>query len=152
AMLYAVAMVTGFRAGELASLVPGSFDLDAVPSTATVKAAYSKNGRKCVQPLPPDIVVPLRRYLASKPSGELVWPGKWATDAAEMLRIDLVAAGIPYRDEDGRVADFHSLRHAYITLLERSGVSPKLAQELARHSDIRLTMNVYTHAGLYDLA
>jgi hypothetical protein len=41
---------------------------------------------------------------------------------------------------------------SYITLLERSGVSPKLAQELARHSDIRLTMNVYTHAGLYDLA
>src|SRR5262249_50648953 len=35
--------------------------------------------------------------------------------------------------------------------LERSGVSPKQAQELARHSDIRLTMNVYTHAGLYDL-
>jgi hypothetical protein len=27
-----------------------------------------------------------------------------------------------------------------------------MAQELARHSDIRLTMNVYTHAGLYDLA
>ena len=27
-----------------------------------------------------------------------------------------------------------------------------MAQEVARHSDIRLTMNVYTHAGLYDLA
>ena len=27
-----------------------------------------------------------------------------------------------------------------------------MAQELARHSDIRLTMNVYTNAELYDLA
>src|SRR5262249_7907642 len=70
----------------------------------------------------------------------------------EMLRLDLQAAGIPYRDEAGRVADFHSLRHSYITLLDRSGVSPKVAKELARHSDIRLTMNVYTHAGLHDLA
>ena len=69
-----------------------------------------------------------------------------------MLRIDLAVAGPPYRDADGRVADFHALRHSYITLLERSGVSPKLAQELARHSDIRLTMNVYTHARLHDLA
>ena len=69
-----------------------------------------------------------------------------------MLRGDLAAAGILYRDLDGRVCDFHSLRHGYITLLKRSGVSPKLAQELARHSDIRLTMNVDTHARLHDLA
>src|SRR5262249_7576128 len=61
-------------------------------------------------------------------------------------------AGLTYRDDEGRVADFHALRHSYITLLSRCGVNPKLAQELARHSDIRLTMNVYTHAALYDLA
>lgn len=151
AMLYCVAMVTGLRSGELASLDPASFDLDAAPPTVTVRAAYSKNRRKSTQPLPPDVAAALRSYLSSKPAGRVVWPGRWADDAAKMIRIDLAAAGIPYRDEDGRVADFHALRHSYITLLERSGVSPKLAQELARHSDIRLTMNVYTHAGLYDL-
>src|SRR5438094_1044587 len=78
-------------------------------------------------------------------------PRTWSDDAADMLRIDLAAAGIPFADADGRVCDFHAWRHSFITLLERSGVSPKLAQELARHSDIRLTMNVYTHTGLYDL-
>jgi len=62
------------------------------------------------------------------------------------------AAGIPYRDAGGRVADFHALRPSYITLLEHSGVSPKLAQEWARHSHIRLTLNVYTHARLHDPA
>ena len=41
-MLYAVAMGTGFRAAELASLAPRSFDLDADPHTASVDAAYSK--------------------------------------------------------------------------------------------------------------
>jgi hypothetical protein len=118
----------------------------------TVKAAYAKNKKAADQPLPADVAEALRAYLDGMPRDKAVWPGKWFEDAAEMLRVDLEAAGIPYRDEAGQVADFHALRHSYITLLERSGVSPKLAQELARHSDIRLTMNVYTHAGLYDLA
>jgi len=151
-MLYATAMVTGFRASELASLVPRSFDLSAEPPTVTVEAAQSKNRKKSVQPLPADVSEALRDYLAGRPSDQAVWPGNWPLDAAEMLRGDLEAAGIPYRDEAGRVADFHALRHSYITLLERAGVSPKVAQELARHSDIRLTMNVYTHARLFDLA
>ncbi len=151
-MLYATAMVTGFRASELASLCPSSFDLTANMPTATVRAAYSKNRHKAVQPLPPDVAEALSGYLTDRPATGPHWPGTWYEDAAEMLRIDLEAASIPYRDADGRVADFHALRHSYITLLERSGVSPKLAQELARHSDIRLTMNVYTHARLHDLA
>ncbi len=50
-----------------------------------------------------------------------------------------------------RVADFHSLRHSFVTLLSKTGVHPKTAQELARHSTIDLTMNVYTHARLADL-
>jgi integrase/recombinase XerC len=151
-MVYAVAMATGFRAGELASLEPGSFALDSEPPTATVRAAYSKNRRESVQPLPPDVAAALRAYLAGRPVGEPVWPGSWADDGADMLRIDLEAAGIPFADTEGRVCDFHALRHSYITLLQRSGVHPKVAQELARHSDIRLTMNVYTHAHLHDLA
>jgi integrase len=150
-MLYATAMVTGFRASELASLSPSDFDLSSDRPTVTVKAAYSKNRRQSVQPLPPDVAGALRGYLADRPTGRVVWNGTWNKNAAEMLRADLGAAGIPYRDSAGRVADFHALRHSYITLLERSGVSPKLAQELARHSDIRLTMNVYTHARLHDL-
>src|SRR5262249_35726296 len=80
------------------------------------------------------------------------WPGTWADDAADMMRLDLQGAGIPFSDAEGRICDFHALRHSYITLLQRSGVHPKVAQELARHSDIRLTMNVYTHAHPHDLA
>ena len=151
-LLYAVGMATGFRAGELASLCPESFDLAGEPPTATVRAAYSKNRRTSVQPLPPDVAFALRDYLDGRPAGAPLWPGSWAGDAADMLRLDLEAAGIPFADAESRICDFHALRHSYITLLQRSGVHPKLAQELARHSDIRLTMNVYTHAHLHDLA
>ena len=58
---------------------------------------------------------------------------------------------LSYEDHAGRVFDFHALRHLFITSLARNNVSPKKAQELARHGDINLTMKVYTHVGLYDL-
>ena len=35
-----------------------------------------------------------------------------------------------------KLIHFHSLRHTFITNLSRANVSPKVAQQLARHSDI----------------
>jgi integrase len=154
--LYLAACGTGYRAQELASLMPEAFALDARPPTATVSARRSKNRRVSTQPLPDGVVAELRAYLAGKPHGERLWPGSWWGKAAEMLQIDLAAAGVPYtvRGLDGvdRYADFHALRHTYITYLAVAGVSPKNAQELARHSDIRLTMERYTHARQDELA
>ncbi len=67
---------------------------------------------------------------------------------AKLLRVDLEAAGIPYADGDGRVADFHALRHTFLTNLAVSGVHPSVAQRLARHSDVNLTLSRYTHTAL----
>ena len=53
---------------------------------------------------------------------------------------------LSYESAENVFADFHANRHTFITNLGRSGVSPKLAQTLARHSDIRLTFDIYTHA------
>ena len=65
---------------------------------------------------------------------------------------DLAAAGIPKTDAQGRTLDIHCLRHTFATLLARNGTSPAVAQKLMRHSDIRLTMNLYTHLDLADAA
>jgi integrase len=59
AALYRVAAGTGFRANELRSLTPESFDLAAVDPTVTVKAAYSKRRRDDVQPIRPGRPTPL---------------------------------------------------------------------------------------------
>ena len=70
-----------------------------------------------------------------------------------MLRIDLEAAGIPYVADgpDGPLfADFHALRHSYLTLLGKGGVDLRTAQELAAHSMPTLTAR-YVHHRLYDL-
>ncbi len=52
---------------------------------------------------------------------------------------------LKYQDSQGKFADFHGLCHTFITNLSLSGVDPKTAQTLARHSTMELTMNVYTH-------
>ena len=62
-----------------------------------------------------------------------------------MIRADLADAGIDYVDDARRYVDFHSLRHTTGSLLAASGVHPKTAQKIMRHSDINLTMSVYSH-------
>jgi hypothetical protein len=71
-----------------------------------------------------------------------------------MLRGDLDAAGIPYAVEgpDGPLyADFHALRHTYLTLGGRAGIDLRTLQELAGHSTSKLTER-YSHRRLHDLA
>jgi len=48
------------------------------------------------------------------------------------------------------VVDLHSLRHTYITMLVKGGVSAKVVQTLARHSTITLTMDRYAHLEVLD--
>jgi integrase len=154
--LYATACGTGFRASALASLTPESFDLSAELPTVTLAARHAKNRKTKVQPLPEDLAELLRAYLAGRPGGQPVWGGTWARDrkGAEMLRPDLGAAGIPYAVEgpDGPLyADFHALRHTYLTLGGRAGIDLRTLQELAGHSSPNLTAR-YSHRRLHDLA
>lgn len=152
--LYLVAMTTGYRAGELASLTPEAFALDG-PATINLAAGFTKNKRPASQPIPPLVSQALRGFLTGKTPGVPVWPGSWADDPVEMLRPDLDAAGIPYAIEgpDGPLfADFHALRHSYISLLDKAGATLKEAMQLARHSDPKLTMAVYGRASIADLA
>jgi integrase len=152
AMLYAVAVSTGFRVGELASVTPRSFDLDARTPSLTVAARSSKRRRTDTNPIPPQLVPALQKFLADKPDVSPIWQGKWKWCAAEMLRKDLGTAGIAYRDRHGKVFDFHAIRGQFITVLARAGVPLGTTQTLARHSTPVLTKKAYTHLELRDLA
>ncbi len=99
-----------------------------------------------------------------------LFPGTWSERSSKMLRKDLEAARqfwlleldelerdqyartgfLQFKTSEGQ-ADFHALRHTFITNLANSGVHPKLAKELARHSTITLTMDRYAHVGLADM-
>jgi site-specific recombinase XerD len=65
----------------------------------------------------------------------------------KILDKDYAVAGIPKIDDRGRTVDVHCLRHSFATWIGESGVSPKAAQRLMRHSDVNLTMR-YTHGTL----
>jgi integrase len=148
ARCYALALGTGFRASELASLTPERFDMTANPPTATVPAAYTKNGREAVQPLPTHLAERLAPWLATLTPGRPIF--KMPDRTAEMIRVDLKVALIEYETSSG-FADFHSLRGVYISNLVASGASVKTCQVLARHSTPSLTIGLYAKASLHDI-
>ena len=144
ALIYELAATTGLRASELASLTAISLSLGESPSV-TIAAKSAKNRKAASLPLRADMAVKLAAFTATKLPTAAVFARLDKFNAARIVRIDLKAAGIPYTDESGNVFDFHALRHQFISNLAAAGVHPKTAQELARHSDIKLTMSRYTH-------
>ena len=44
----------------------------------------------------------------------------------------------------------HVCRHTYCSNQAKAGMNPKTLQYLMGHSDIAVTLNVYTHVGLED--
>lgn len=151
AMLYLVAIVTGFRWSELASLTPRSFRLDATPPAVELQAGRAKNRKVTTQPLTPELVADLSRWLAGRSRDRVCW-SLGTEGGAAMLQADLVEAGIPIRDEHGAVADFHALRHTLGTWLAQRGVSVQAAQRIMRHSSPTVTAQYYTHLATADLA
>jgi integrase len=170
-MCYRLALSTGFRAKELRSLTPESFDLGGALPVVIVAAAYSKRRRVDRQPIRQDLADVLRPWLAGKPAGERLF-GRLPGGTARMLRADLDAARrawlkeapsdearaarakcdfLLYRNAAGKVVDFHATRHTYISGIVAGGASVKTAQEFARHSDPALTIGRYAHARRHDL-
>ncbi len=146
ALVYRLAVETGLRAGELASLTRASFDLAGKPPTVTISAASSKSRREKTLPLRQSTAQALQDALGARMPAARAFAMPPVHATARMILQDLEAAGIPYADESKRVADFHALRHTFITWLKDARVHPKTAQVLARHSTAVLTLDRYTHS------
>jgi integrase len=146
-IMYLLALETGLRWSELRALRRNSFDLKAETATVTVEAKNAKNRRRDTLPLRRETVHLLEEYFAANPALPTApaLPMPAGNKGASMIKRDMKEAGIVGTDDLGRVVDFHSLRHTFISNLAKAGIHPKLAQDLARHSSIELTMRVYTH-------
>jgi integrase len=59
----------------------------------------------------------------------------------KIIRPALVKAGVK-----DKVIGWHSFRHSLASNLRAMGIDVKVAQELLRHSNSRITMDIYTHA------
>ena len=145
ALLYRLAYATGLRRGEIGSLTPRCLHLDGDKPTMTVAATNTKNRQMARFRLHSDLVGLLReRARGLKPDEPLFTRMNHRKTGAKMMQHDLKRAGIPYQTDEGLYRDFHALRHSFISALWEAGATPPVAQRLARHSDIRLTMR-YSH-------
>ena len=154
AVIYRVALGTGFRVKELAALEPESFEFTTDPPTASLPAKVTKNRHGVTQPLPEGLSVEVAHFLASRPARMPLWPGTWSDRSADMLKADLATAGVPVVVnglEGDEVRDFHALRNTFISNVIRAGADIKQAMTLARHSDPKLTAGRYARTRLYDL-
>lgn len=163
--LFATALYTGLRQGELLGLRWPDIDLDA--GTLRVRQAVQKidgawqfvepksaNGRRVVPLCQParevlrrqkEQVRAMRRHadLAWQEWG-LVFPSALGTpldssNVTHHLQRQLAAAELP------RVT-FHALRHTCGSLLHQEGVPARTIMEILGHSQITLTLGTYCHA------
>jgi len=150
-LVYRLALGTGLRYNEIYTLERRDFIFCKEPNV-TIKATNAKNRKTDTLPLIPELAKDIEQYFKE----HLALPHRkafliWKDAGAKMIRKDLEIAEIEYKTEEG-IVDFHSLRHTFGTLLAKSGVLPQDAQKLMRHSDVNLTMNIYTHISLEDKA
>jgi integrase len=148
--LWAFLAGTGLRVGEVKQLTVADIRLDAVPPHVRVSAAIAKSRKQQTVPLRSDLAAMMRRRFTGCNPGDRIFEIPKAL--IRRFNADCRRAGIQKRDTEGRTVDIHSLRTTFGTYLALSGVTPRVAMELMRHSQIGLTMKVYTDPRLLPLA
>jgi integrase len=168
-LIYRTLALTGLRKGELASLTVGQLNLEGPVAYATLNPADEKNRQGSDIPLRADLAMELSSWLKDRLTelqAEARANGKprpvrlpastplfyVPSGLTRIFDRDLAAAGIPKRDDRGRVLDVHALRVTFGTHLCAAGVPLRTAQAAMRHSKPELTANIYTDPKLLDVA
>jgi len=145
-LAYMLPLYAGLRRNEVKTLRWSSLVLGESGGLLRVHAAVNKNRKEQALPLHPELVKALEnKKPANSKTDSLVLPN--GVPKMKEVRQDLAKASIPFLDERGRRMDYHALRTTFVTRLSINKVHPRLAMELARHSDLKLTMKNYTDAG-----
>ncbi|KQV05609.1 MULTISPECIES: site-specific integrase [unclassified Kitasatospora] len=160
---FMLAIALGMRRGEIIGLRWSDVNLDNRSLVVSEQlhrvdgalyADSTKNGKRRPIPLPRIAVVALRWQRLRQEATRQAAGAKWV----ETGYIFTTRTGRPveptnvYRsfrriaaDAKVPVVRLHDARHGTATLLVASGVSPRVVMEILGHSQIGLTMNVYTH-------
>ncbi len=167
-LIYKTLILTGLRKSELASITVAQVEIDGPSPCLKLSAADAKNRQNSQIPLRADMVNEVRGWLAERLDAardeatslgqpvpvRLPANAKLFNVPKALVKIfdrDLRLAGIAKRDERGRTVDVHALRTTFGTHLSKGGVPLRTAQAALRHSDPKLTANVYTDPQLLDV-
>ncbi|GAA5503599.1 tyrosine recombinase XerC [Deinococcus xinjiangensis] len=162
--LFALALSTGMRKGELLSLQWQDVDLES--RVLMVRRNLVKNEAGQYELGLPKTETGTRRIILATDTVEALhkhWqeeihgkrtpkPGDFVFTAASGNHImhrhlDRVFKELTEKARLPRIR-FHDLRHTSASLLIRHGVSPKIVADRMGHADVRFTLQVYTH--VYD--
>jgi integrase len=141
---------TGLRINEVRLLTVADCRLDASTPHLRLSAAITKNGKADTLPLRADLVALLRPRVEGRRPADPVFDV--TADLIKRFHADCRRAKIDRYNGDGDQVDLHSLRLTFGSYLAAAGVPLTTAQKLMRHSDPKLTANVYTDPRLLDLA
>ncbi len=147
--IYSILFYTGLRFSELRRLRVKSVALDGPRPCLLLEARSTKAKRGDIVPLPSKIVPVLARQIEGKAPEDFVI--EVPENLIKIFDRDLEFAGIPKKDDQGRVLDIHALRMSLGTNLLRNGVPLVNVQKIMRHSTPTLTANLYTDVSLLDL-
>ena len=154
-VLYAVAIYTGMRAGELAALEWGDVDFD--QRRITVQRSFegpTKSNKVRYVPIF-DVLLPVLRAWRLRHPGRLVFTNRDGTMFGESARVFqevlhrcLDQAGFPTTEApNGKVRRyivFHGLRHTFASAWIRRGGDIFKLQRLLGHANLTMTMR-YAH-------
>ena len=162
--LYTVALAVGLRQGEALGLHWDDVDLDAgtlrvrwslqrIGKTLQLVAPKTELSKRAIS-LPPPTVAALRAHKVRQMEERLCAGAAWQDtglvfttpigtplDKANMgkrFKATLKRAGLPRMR-------FHDLRHYCASLLLAQNVHPKVVQEILGHSQISMTLDLYSH-------
>lgn len=148
-LMYATFLQTGLRLGELESVEVEHLDLSSDPPCIRLPGELTKNGKDANCAVSHDLAAEIAEWVKAtgkRPSDNLY---RVPRELVKILRRDLEAAGIPYRDARGRVLDVHALRHTKATMLAKAGVPAAQLMAEMRHGDLRTTSRYIDVSG-YD--
>jgi len=112
-------------------------------SPDTVDLMHGIRGRQMEQRLSVGDAWRESGYVFTEVDGSPIVPDKVTQDFARVVK----RSGLPY-------LSFHGLRHVHATLLLLAGTNPKIVSERLGHSNIAITMDIYSHVlpGLQEAA
>ena len=160
--LYALALTTGMRQGELLALNWRDVDMDLgkiqvrgnLQSTGGAAEPKTSSGRRQIT-LTSLALEALKRHRIRQNEERLAIGPAW-TDLG-LIFTNTVGGYLDVNNLRHRAFPrlleisgaprirFHDLRHSTATLLLSQGVHPKVVQELLEHSQISVTLNTYSH-------
>jgi integrase len=143
-------VLTGLRLGELSKIRVCDVVIDGPTPHIVLDARHEKNREGSTIPLRADLAEDLRRWIVDRSSIAPLF--KLTMNQVKVFDRDLRYAGIAKRDERGRTACVHSLRHSFATMMSRAGVAPRVAQAAMRHASVEMTLQTYTDPKLLDVA